>query len=40
MIDYDLDNEETYGELQEFVDNETGERYTVNPITHQKNYQD
>lgn len=35
---YDLDDEEIYGELEEFVDQVTGERYTINPITSVKNY--
>lgn len=33
---YDFDDEELYGELEEFVDNETGERYTRNPFTGAK----
>lgn len=36
--EYDLDEEEMYGSLQEYFDRETGERYTVNPITGARNY--
>lgn len=38
--EYELDNEERYGELQEYSDNETGERYTINPFTGAKNYKE
>lgn len=36
----DLDYEEMYGPLEEYVDRETGERYTVNPFTGARNYID
>ena len=38
--DYDLDDEERYGELQQYRDDETGEVYVINPITGAKVYQE
>lgn len=35
---YDLDDEERYGSLPVFQDRDTGEEYTINPFTNQRNY--
>lgn len=38
--EYDLDNEEMYGELSIHTTDDTNEPYTINPITGQRHYLD